>query len=214
MPMNGVMKVLVIEDHPIVREGCMQLFSRRADIEVAEASSAAAGVALSKTFAPDAIVLDVGLPDANGFEIIPKLLAGTPKAKIIILSMYGTQSFVTTALEKGAVGYVTKNDDPNTILTAIDKALAGEVYLGQAIAQSLVMAKLSPELGPLRDLSERERRIIALLGKGKSLMEISVDLGASYKTVANGVAGIKQKLHLTTTASLIRFAVELNFRQE
>jgi two-component system, NarL family, invasion response regulator UvrY len=207
------MKVLVIEDHPIVRDGCQRLFNRRSDIEVAEASSAETGIALNKTFAPDVIVLDIALPDANGFDIIPKLLAGSAKAKIVILSMYGSQSFVTSALEKGAVGYITKNDNPNTILTAIDKVLAGEVYLGQAIAQSLVMTKLSPDVDPLHDLTERERRIMALLGKGKSLTEISVDVGTSYKTVANTVATIKQKLHLTTSAALIRFAVELNFKQ-
>jgi two-component system, NarL family, invasion response regulator UvrY len=207
------MKVLVIEDHPIVRDGCQRLFNRRSDIEVAEANSAETGIALNKTFAPDVIVLDIGLPDANGFDIIPKLLAGSAKAKIVILSMYGSQSFVTNALEKGAVGYITKNDNPNTILTAIDKVLAGEVYLGQAIAQSLVMTKLSPDVDPLHDLNERERRIMGLLGKGKSLTEISVDVGTSYKTVANTVAMIKQKLHLTTSAALIRFAVELNFKQ-
>jgi two-component system, NarL family, invasion response regulator UvrY len=207
------MKVLVIEDHPIVRDGCQRLFNRRSDIEVAEASSAETGIALNKTLSPDVIVLDIGLPDANGFDIIPKLLAGNAQAKIVILSMYGSQSFVTNALEKGAVGYITKNDNPNTILTAIDKVLAGEVYLGQAIAQSLVMTKLSPDVDPLHDLNERERRIMALLSEGKSLTEISVDVGTSYKTVANAVAVIKQKLHLTTSAALIRFAVELNFKQ-
>lgn len=213
MRMNGHIKVLVIEDHPIVRDGCQRLFERRSDIKVAEASSAAAGISLNKTFAPDVIVLDVGLPDANGFDIIPKLRASNATVKIIIFSMYGTQSFLTTALEMGAVGYVTKNDDPNMILTAIDKAFAGESYLGQAVAQNLVMSRFSPELGPLRDLTERERGIVKLLGKGKSLMEISVDLGASYKTVANAVVVIKKKLHLTTTSSLIRFAVELNFKE-
>jgi len=211
--MNDRMKVLVIEDHPLVREGCRRLFSRRHDIEVAEANSAEAGIALNKTFGPDVVVLDVGLPDANGFDVIPNLLADNAEAKIVILSMYGTQSFVSNALEKGAVGYITKNDDPTTILAAIDKVRAGEMYLGQAIAQSLVMTNLSSKLGPLRDLSERERRIMALLGEGKSLIEISVDLGISYKTVANAVSVIKQKLNLTTSASLIKFAVELNFKQ-
>jgi two-component system invasion response regulator UvrY len=211
--MNDNVKVLIIEDHPIVRDGCQRLFNRRTDIKVVEASSAEAGIALNKTFGPDVIILDVGLPDANGFDIIPKLVAGNAKAKIVILSMYGTQSFVTSALEKGAAGYITKNDDPNTILTAIDKVRAGEVYLGQAIAQNLVMTKLSPDSDPLRDLSERERRIMALLGKGKSLSEIGVDLGISYKTAANSVSLIKQKLHLTTSAALIKFAVELKLER-
>jgi two-component system, NarL family, invasion response regulator UvrY len=207
--MDDSVKVLVIEDHPIVRDGCQRILNRRGDIHVAEASSAEAGIALNETFGPDVIVLDVGLPDANGFDIIPKLKAGNAKAKIVIFSMYGTQSVVTNALEKGAAGYITKNDDPNTILTAIDRVRAGEVYLGQAVAQNLVMAKLSPKPDPLRALSERERRIMALLGKGESLTEISLELGISYKTVANAVSLIKQKLHVATSASLIKFAVEI-----
>ena len=210
--MNNSTKVLIIEDHPIVRDGCQRIFNRRSDIEVAEASTAEAGIAINKTFSPDVIVLDVGLPDASGFDIIPKLIAGNAKARIVIFSMYGTRSFVTSALERGAAGYITKNDDPGTILTAIDKVRAGEVYLGQAIAQNLAMTNLSPERDPLRDLNERERRIMALLGEGKSLTEISINLEINYKTVANAVSLIKQKLHLTTSASLIKFAVELTLK--
>jgi two-component system, NarL family, invasion response regulator UvrY len=206
------MKVLIIEDHAIVRDGCKHLFDRRSDIEIAETSSGAAGIALNKALGPDVIVLDVALPDANGVDIITRLLDDNSKAKIVMLSMYGTQSLVTAALEKGAVGYVTKNDDPNAILAAVDKVLAGEMYLGQAIAQNLAMTNLSPGPDPLHDLSERERRIVALLGRGKSLTEISVDLGTSYKTIANAVTAIKQKLEITTTTSLIKFAVELSFR--
>jgi len=207
-------KVLVIEDHPIVRDGCLRILRRRSDIKAAEASSAEAGIALNETFDPDVIILDAGLPDTNGFEIIPRLLVDNAKAKIIIFSMYGSQTFVQRALEKGANGYLTKNDDPNTILTAIDRVQAGEVYLGQAIAQNLAMTRLSPEVDPLRDLTDRERRIVALLGEGKSLAEISGDLNVGYKTVANAVSLIKQKLHLTTTASLIKFAVELTLKHQ
>ena len=211
--MSDRVKVLVIEDHPLIRDGCQSIFRRRPDIEVAEASSAETGIALNTTFDPDVIVLDIGLPDANGFDILSKLTADNKKAKIVILSMYGTHSFVTNALERGAKAYITKNDDPNTILAAIDKVRAGEIYLGQAVAQDLAMAKLSLEQDPLRDLSKKEQQIIKLLGDGKSLAEIAFDLGMSYKTVANTVSQIKQKMRLTTTASLIKFAVELTLRR-
>jgi two-component system invasion response regulator UvrY len=207
--MSDGIKVLVIEDHPIVRDGCQRIFNRRSDIEMIEASSGAAGLDLNKTESPDVILLDVGLPDTSGFDIIPKLLSENAKARILVLSMYGTSSFVTSALEKGAAGYITKNDDPNTILVAIDKVLAGEMYLGQALAQSLAMGNLLPASDPLRDLNERERDIMALLGNGRSLMEISVELGLGYKTVANAVSLIKQKLRITTNSALIKFAVEV-----
>lgn len=210
--MNDSVKVLVIEDHPIVRDGCQRIFNRRSDIEMVEASSAEAGLSLNKTFRPDVVVLDIGLPDASGFDIIRKLLAENAKTRIVVLSMYGTSSFVTSALEKGAVGYITKNDDPNTILVAIDKVRLGEVYLGQAVAQNLAMSNLLPESDPLHELSDRERQIISLLGNGRSLTEISVELGLGYKTVANAVSLLKQKLHITTTTALIKFAVELKLK--
>ncbi len=126
--------------------------------------------------------------------------------------MYETASFVTLALEKGAKGYITKNDDPNTILQAIDKVRAGSIYLGQAVAQTLAMNNLTPANDPLRELSERERQIVKLLGEGKSLTEISAGLTLGYKTVANAVTIIKQKLEVQTSSALIKFAVELRSR--
>ena len=123
--MSDEVKVLVIEDHPIVSDGCQRILSRRADIMVREAPSATAGLALNREFAPDVILLDVGLPDASGFDIIQQLMDDNPSSKVIIFSMYEAPSFVTLALEKGARGYITKNDDPNTILQAIDKVRTG-----------------------------------------------------------------------------------------
>ena len=206
------LKILVVEDHPIVRDGCQRIFNRRADIEMVEASSATDGLALNKSFKPDVIVLDIGLPDASGFDILPKLMAENDKAAIIVLSMYGTQSFVTSALEKGAVGYITKNDEPNSLLLAIEKVRNGEIYLGQAVAQTLAMSNLAPSSDPLRGLSAREYQIVSLLGEGRSLTEISVELNLGYKTVANGVTLIKQKLNIATTTALVKFAVEHNLK--
>ncbi len=207
--MSDQIKVLVIEDHPIVSDGCQRILSRRADILVREAPSATAGLALNRTFAPDIILLDVGLPDASGFDIIQQLMDENPPAKVIIFSMYEAPNFVTLALERGARGYITKNDDPNTILQAIDRVSAGSVYLGQAVAQALAMINVTPVNDPLRGLNDREQQIVKLLGDGNSLTEISNRLPLGYKTVANTVTVIKQKLGLATTPALIKFAVEL-----
>ncbi|WP_244427163.1 response regulator transcription factor [Methyloferula stellata] len=207
--MHEQIKVLVVEDHPIVRDGCQRILNRREDLDMIAASSAQAGLILNREFLPPVIVLDVGLPDASGFDIISELLGDNPEAKIIIFSMYETASFVTAALEKGASGYITKNDDPDTILMAIDKVRAGSVYLGQAVAQTLVMVNLSLANDPLRALNDRERQIVVRLGDGKSLTEISIELVLGYKTVANAVASIKQKLKIPTSSALIKFAVEL-----
>jgi len=201
-------KVLVVEDHPIVRDGCMRIFARRTDIEAIEAESAEAGKSLNRAFLPNVIVLDVNLPDANGLDVISALLQDNPAAQIIVFSMYEAASFVTHALERGARGYITKNDDPMTILSAIDKVRSGSVYLGQTVAQNLALFNIEAANSPLRDLSDRERQVLGLLGDGKSLAEISTELTIGYKTAANLVSAIKQKLSIPTSSALIKFAVE------
>ncbi len=210
--MNERVKVLMIEDHPIVRDGCRLIFDRRPDLRVMEASTADDGLVANRTFRPDVIILDLGLKDTNGFDMIPTLLADNEAARIVIFSMHDTPRFVTRALDMGARGYITKSDDPNTILMAIDKVRSGAVYLGQSVAQALALANLEPASDPLRDLSEREKQVVTLLGEGKSLTEIAAGLDLGYKTVANMVAAIKQKLKIATSAALIKFAVEMNAR--
>lgn len=206
--MNARIKILLIEDHPIVRDGCRRILARRPDFAAIEASTAEAGLAANRGFLPNAIILDLDLPDAAGLDIIPELMRDNAATRIIIFSMYEAATFVTRALEHGARGYVTKNDDPNAILHAIDKVLAGAVYLGQSVAQNLALANLAPAEDPLRSLSERERQVVTLLGDGKSLSEISAALAIGYKTTANLVSAVKQKLNIATSPALIKFAVE------
>jgi two-component system invasion response regulator UvrY len=205
-------KVLVIEDHPIVRDGCRSICRRRPDITTMEASSADEGLALNRSFQPDVIILDIGLGETSGFDIMSNLLAENAAARIVVFSMYEAARFVTRALDLGARGYITKNDDPNAILTAVDEVRSGAVYLGQSVAQALALANLAPTSDPLRDLTERERQVVALLGDGKNLSEIAGCLDIGYKTAANSVAAIKQKLGLATSPALIKFAVELKAR--
>ncbi len=210
--MGERLKILMIEDHPIVRDGCRLIFDRRSDFALIEASSAGEGAAANRESRPDIIVLDLGLRDGNGFDMIPGLLADNQAARIIIFSMNETARFVRRALDMGARGYITKNDDPNTILAAIDKVRGGGIYLGQSVAQALALANLEPASDPLRELSSREKQVVALLGEGKSLAEIASGLDIGYKTVANIVAAIKQKLGIATSVALIKFAVEANAR--
>lgn len=210
--MSESIKILLIEDHPIVRDGCLRIFARRPDFETTEANSAEAGLATNRRLLPNVIILDVELPDSSGLDIIPALLGDNAAARIVIFSMYEAVTFVSKALENGARGYVTKNDDPNAILRAIDEVLAGSVYLGRSVAQNLALANFERAEDPLRALSDRERQVVALLGDGKSLSEISATLAIGYKTAANIVSALKQKLHIATSPALIKFAVELKGR--
>jgi two-component system, NarL family, invasion response regulator UvrY len=202
-------KVLMIDDHPIVRDGCRQVFARRSDISLHEAESAAAGLAANRDIKPDIVILDVGLGDGNGLDVMPALRADNDGTQIIIFSMYEAPRFVTRALELGARGYVTKSDDPQVIVAAIDKVLSGAIFLGPSVAQALALANIAPPPDPLRELTARERQVVALLGDGKTLTEIATLLDISYKSAANVIAAIKQKLSISSSPALIKFAVEL-----
>lgn len=206
--MPEITRILIVEDHPLIRAGCRRLLAQRKDFELLEADRGQPGLEFNKRHQPHIVLLDLDLPDGNGLDLMPQLLADNPAARIIILSMYGDSSRVSRALAKGAKGYVTKNDDPAAILTAIDKVQEGEIYLGQSVAQALALTRLQPESARLAELGEREKAILDGLGDGKSLAEIAADLGVTYKTVANAAALLKSKLRIRTSAALVKFAVE------
>lgn len=198
--------VLIIEDHPIVRDGCRRICGRRSDIVTKEASFADEGLALNCSYAPDVIILDIALGDASGFDLIPTLLQDNYAAKIIVFSVYEEARFVRRALELGASGYICKSDDPNSILAAIDRVRSENIFFGRSAGQAIAIADITSD--PLACLTDRELEIFSLLGEGKDLSGIAAQLNIGYKTVANTMGNIKQKLGLTTTAALIKFAVE------
>jgi two-component system, NarL family, invasion response regulator UvrY len=203
-----VTRILIVEDHPLIRAGCRRLLAQRKDFALLEAERGQAGLELNQRHQPHIVLLDLDLPDGNGLDLMPQLLGDNAEARIVILSMYGDSSRVSRALAKGAKGYVTKNDDPAAILTAIDKVLEGETYLGQSVAQALALDRLQSGASRLVELGDREKAILDGLGDGKSLAEIAADLGVTYKTVANAAALLKSKLRIRTSAALVKFAVE------
>jgi two-component system, NarL family, invasion response regulator UvrY len=200
------MKVLLIEDHAIVRAGCARVLGTRPDIQVIEARTGAEGAAAAAAERPDLVILDLNLPDMRGLEVLLAIRAVQPYLKVIIFSMYEDPALVSRALEAGALGYVSKNDDPELLLEAIDNGLAGRTYLGHAVAQKMALASLTAD--PLTGLTERERRLIDLLGSARTLGEISADLDVSYRTTAALAARTRIKLGLRTNSALIKFAVE------
>ena len=205
------MKILLIEDHPIVRAGCRRLLqdyaSDDAALEVIEASTGAEAVALNAAALPDIAVLDLHLPDLPGMKVLRLMREQTPQLRIIVFSMYEDIPFVTSALEAGARGYVTKNDDPASMVEAIECVQGGGLYLAPRVAELLALRPLR-ESDPLEELTVREREVFDLLGKGQSLTEIASQLGVSYRTAANAAAQIKTKLKLGSAAALIKHAVD------
>lgn len=199
------MKVLLIEDHAIVRAGCARVLGSRPGIEVVEARTGQEGVEAAKEGA-DIVILDLNLPDIRGLEVLAAIRAAQPALKVIIFSMYEDPALVSRALEAGAQGFVSKNDDPDLLLEAIDSVAAGGRYLGRAVAQKMALASLTPDA--LAGLTERERTLVNLLGSARTLGEISAELDVSYRTAAALAARTRIKLGLRTNSALIKFAVE------
>lgn len=202
------MKVLVIEDHPIVRDGARRVLQQRPDLEVLEAVTGEQGIRLAAEANPDVVVLDLNLPDLRGLDVLRALRAHKPDACVVIFSMYEELAFVTSAIEGGARGYVTKNDDPDTLLEAVETVLTGQVYLAPSVAQRLAMAKIQGDVDPLAPLSPRERELLRLLATGQSLAEVADSLKISYRTTAELAARLRNRLGLRSNSALIKFAVE------
>ncbi|HTW29471.1 MAG TPA: response regulator transcription factor [Acetobacteraceae bacterium] len=200
------MRVLLIEDHPIVRAGCARLLLGRSGTDVREAATAAEGLRLCRETDPDIVVLDIQLPDGRGLDLLRQLIAERPSRRVLVFSMYEDVGLVQRAIDAGARGYVSKSDDPASLLAAIDRVMAGTMHLGDAVAQRLALLQVRPPGRP--ELTTRERTVMALLGQGRSVAEIAADLDISYRTSAHLVAQLRGKLAVGSTAALIRLAVE------
>lgn len=201
----GSMRILIVDDHPIVASGCRALLAGDGDIEVVEAADADTGEAAFVAQPPDICVLDINLPGVSGFELARRLLARDADAKLIMFSMNDDPAFAVRAIGAGAKGYISKSGDPQDLVDAIREVGRGGVYLAPATARSIAFARPDDRLGKL---STREIEILRLLAAGKSLTEIAWLVHASYKTIANTSSMMRHKLGLRTPAELVRLAIE------
>jgi two-component system, NarL family, invasion response regulator UvrY len=202
------MRILIVDDHPIVASGCRALLAGSPDIAILEAADAETGEEIFVAERPDICVLDINLPGVSGFELARRILARDATARIIMFSMNDDPIFAARAIETGAKGYVSKSGDPGDLVEAIRKVGGGEVFLPAAIAQSIAFAGPGLSENPLAKLTQREMEILRLLGAGKSLSEIAWLVHSSYKTIANTSSIMRQKLGLRSSSELVRFAIE------
>lgn len=203
------MKILVVDDHAVIRAGLKQLCADTG-AEVLEADSGPSALARQKSERPQATVLDLNMPGLSGFELLKQLLETDPAARVLVFSMHGGPVYAAKALEIGAKGYLSKNASPAELRTALSRILAGMTYVESEIAQQL--AALPGE--QRQQLSERDLEILRLLGEGRSFTEIATYLGLGYKTVANTATAIKSKLGVARTADLIRLSVEMGIGRQ
>ncbi len=201
------MRLLVVDDHTVVRDGVRRLVEALGPTEIGEADSPSTALAAFRTMRPDVTVLDINLKNGSGLEVLKRLRADDPKARIVVFSMYSDVVYATSARRGGALGYVSKSAPSDELLTAIEKALAGEPYVD---AETAALIAAHPDAAPAAagELSRRELQILHMLGEGRSLSDIADGLGVAYKTVANTSTRMKEKLGLERTADLVRFALE------
>ena len=198
------MRILIVDDHPIVASGCRTVLADEPDIALLEASDAESGERVFVTEHPDICLIDINLPTVSGFELARRILAHDPDARIIMFSMNDDPVFVARAIEVGAKGFVSKTGDPQDLVEAIREVGKGGVYLPPAMARSMAFAGPAFARSPLSKLNSREMEILRLLSAGKSLSEIAWLVHSPYKTVANTSSIMRQKLGVRTSAELVR----------
>jgi len=200
------MKIMLVDDHAIVRTGLRKLLAMVSNAEILEAKTGRESLAIARTHDLDMIVLDLNLPELGGLELLARLRQLGPMP-ILVLSMHAEPIYVTRALEAGAQGYVSKNASPEELLTAIRQVGGGGRYVEQELAQALILHSQVPTAS-LAQLAPRDLEILRHLAAGRSLGEIAEALGLGYKTIANNCSLIKTKLGVTKTADLLRIALE------
>jgi two-component system, NarL family, invasion response regulator UvrY len=201
------MKLLIVDDHPIVRAGLRRLLAMEPGLEIAEAATGPEAVKAFREQRPDLVILDLNLPGISGLEVLGRLRIEDAGARVLVISMYDNPVYVARVLEAGAQGYVSKNAPPEQILEAVRRVAGGRTFIEHEMAQELAMGNIRPASHPLSQLSPRDMEILRLLADGGSLTEIANAIGVSYKTVANHCSQLKAKLATPRMADLIRVAI-------
>lgn len=202
------MKVLIVDDHVVVREGVRRLLSTLPDTTIHEAGSAHEAIAIYKSELPDLVLLDLNLPNSSGLQLLRRLILENRSARILVLSMHSEPIYVARTLKAGARGYISKTASSEELMTAVREVSSGGRYVELEIASQIVISQYKGD-DPLQKLSTREVDIVRLLGEGKSLASIADALGVSYKTVANTCSIIKGKLGVERTVDLVRLVYDM-----
>jgi two-component system invasion response regulator UvrY len=201
--------ILLVDDHPVVRQGYRRVLDHQGDFcVVAEADNATDAYGAFKAHGPDVVVMDISMPGASGLEAIRNIRARDAAARILVFSMHGEAAQVKAAFNAGASGYVTKSGEPAVLIRAIRQVARGERALSDDVAQALAADSLDPQRSRLDQLGEREIEILRQLASGATTDEIAVNLHLSTKTVQNYHYLIRSKTGLKTDALLVRLAVE------
>jgi DNA-binding NarL/FixJ family response regulator len=202
-------RVLLVDDHAVVREGYRRLLERTGQIVVcAEAESGEQAYRLFGEQPVDVVIMDITLPGIGGIETMRRMLGRDTRARVLIFSMHDDVVFSAQALQAGARGYITKSSAPEVLVEAVQAIARGEQYIGHDVAQKLVIQRVLAQDDRFAALTGREFEVFRLLALGHSVPEISRILSLNHKTVANYQTSIKQKLGVENTMQLLHVALE------
>ena len=201
-------RVMLVDDHAVVRMGFKLLLQGADDIEVvAEAESGEEAIKRYPDIKPDVVVMDISMPGIGGLEAVTRLLAKDPAAKVLILSAHEDSSHPKRLLKAGAVGYLSKRSAAEELIQAIHQVFNGKTFLDSKLAQAMAMQQLTGEQNPVEVLSDREFEVFMLLAKGQSVAQIAEKLFLSPRTVGTHLYNIKQKLNAGNSAEITLIAM-------
>jgi DNA-binding NarL/FixJ family response regulator len=207
-----MIKILIADDHAIVREGLKQILSESADlIVVAEASSGQEVLEKISKSDLDLVVLDIAMPGRGGLDILKEIKTQRPRLPVLMLSMYPEEQYAIRVLKSGASGYLTKESAPSELVMAIRQISQGKKYISPSLAEKLAIdLEINPDKMPHEILSDREYQVMCMIASGKTLKEIADGLSLSIKTISTYRSRILEKMNMKTNAELTHYAIKNN----
>lgn len=210
-PPGGRARILVVDDHAVVRYGMCQLINQQSDLQVVgEEEDASRAMSAIERLQPDLVIADISLKDSSGLELMRNIKAQYPKLPVLVVSVHDESIYAEIAFRAGALGYLMKQEAVDKVLLAIRRVLKGEIYVSDALAarmlQKQVRGQVEPDTSPVKVLSDRELEVLQLIGQWKGTRQIAEELHLSVKTIEYYREQIKKKLELKNAAELTHYA--------
>jgi two-component system response regulator NreC len=206
---NGTIKILLVDDHTLVRQGLKLILSAHSDLEViGEAANGREAVELSQKLKPDVVLMDVAMPELNGIEATKRMVEANSRVRVLVLSMHKEPVYVREILRAGARGYILKDAIDTELLSAVRSVARGDGYVSPAVSGALLGDYRQNVTNPLDLLSGRERQVLQLIAEGKTNKEIATHLNLSVYTIDSHRGKVMEKLNLHSTGELVRFAMK------
>jgi len=204
-------RVLLADDHVLVRAGIRALLEKIPDVEViAEGSTGREALELVRSKLPNVVLMDIAMTELGGLEALPRITRDFPSVKVIILSAHANEEYVIRALREGASGYMLKDSATTELELAINSVIQGKIYLSPSISRTVIddyLQRVGGPVSPLEQLTPRQREILQLVAEGKNNKEVAYDLGISVKTVESHRLQLMERLNIHDVPGLVRYAV-------